>query len=177
MGNVMQDVLNQGVLNVAALKGTFIEELFEAMRNGHAHDDMEPVNPGEKVVGEMNEMEKALNFLRHKYREAEKKIIGCLNGESDLYSHKEKTRLIDKLVSCRSRFQVAEKLMWENIETRIAAQKSERNNPIGIRADHQIVIMFDGNEHSPLGEIIALREALTLRDILPLALLKNMMRD
>jgi|GEM_PF-2970138 len=124
------------------LKGTFIEEVFEAMQNGQAHDDMEGVKDNEKVVGQMNELEKALNFLRHKYIETHERIISRLRGEGKPYSLEEKKKLIDEINTCRARYKLANDLMWENIETRLADHKSPLCTGWAIRSGHQIVLVF-----------------------------------
>lgn len=159
--NVMQIVQE-----TAALKGTFIEELFEAMQNGQLGSPDEPVADGERVVGEMNELEKALYSLVRKYGETERGIVNRFRGKGKSISSKEKPALEAQLESCRSRFQVASKLMWENIETRLAGQKTPLSTGWGVRLDGQIVLMFgdSGNDRNPLG------------DLLGLALMERMMR-
>ena len=56
-----------------ALSGTFAEDLLNAVKTAESAPIMVPVEESEKVVGEMNRYENALNFLREKYDAEEKK--------------------------------------------------------------------------------------------------------
>jgi len=149
------------------LKGTFIEDLFEAMQNCEDGVPDEPVADGELVVGEMNELEKALYSLLGKYGEIERGIVNRFCGEGTPIKLEEEPSLKAQLGSCQSRFKIANKLMWENIGTRLAYQDTSLSTGWGVRSDGQIVLIFgdNGHDHNPLD---ALRN---------LALLGRMMRE
>ncbi len=131
--------LLQAVRKEPALKDTFIEDLFEAMEDGSTYDSMPGVADGEKVIGEMNKLEKALDYLRQRHGKEEEGIISRLREKVGPYNLKKEKKLIVRLKSCQCRRQAAENLMWENILTRFADELAEEDTHLGVRSGHQIV--------------------------------------
>ena len=149
------------------LEGTFIQELFETMAAGQfAYDVHDEVAEGEKVIGEMNDLEKALNVLRNKYGETERKIVNYFRGETDeTHTPEEEVEMNRQLATCRARFRVASRLMWENIETRLAVTMESGARGIGIRADFKIVQVFN-DLNAPIEATLRDRFKTTLRKLL-----------
>ncbi|MGD0328227.1 MAG: hypothetical protein ABSB00_00735 [Minisyncoccia bacterium] len=134
------------ILGSEALKGTFIEELFEAMRSGQFTDIMKQVAPGEKVVGEMNELERALYSLCEKYAATEEKIVNRFHRRRiEPLDSKERAKLDTELESCRSRYKIADNLVRENIRTRFAKFDEANSTGLAMRHGHQIVLTYDDN--------------------------------
>lgn len=155
-GGNMSNVL-EAISKVAALKNTFIEELFEAMQNEWFDCPDNPIESDEQVFATMNELEKSLFFLMKKYHATETKIIRVFCKEGRWVNYQNYPGLVARLETCRSRFQIAEKLMWESIETRLADEKTKAPMATawGLRAGNQIVQMFnndEGGKHNLYGQ-------------------------
>ena len=149
------------------LEGTFIQELLETMATGQfIYDIQDEVAEGEKVIGEMNNLEKAAYVLLNKYEEIESKIVDYFRGETDeTHTPEEEAEMNRQLATCRARFRVASRLMWENIETRLAVTMESGARGIGIRADFKIVQIFN-NLNAPIKATLRDRFKTTLRKLL-----------
>ncbi len=150
--NVLQRVIQE----TPTLKGTFIEELFEVMRNGQFVSPNGPVANGERIVGEMNELEKALYYLHCKYGEIANRIRSHFLEEGELISAEERFALETQFACYRRRFEIATKLMWDSIETRLADQDSQLSTAWGVRSNGQIVLMFGDQSRNPHEEMLNL---------------------
>ncbi|MHB8860177.1 MAG: hypothetical protein ACYC48_00370 [Minisyncoccota bacterium] len=127
---------------VAALEGTIIEELFDAMEKGLSGNNREPMAPGEKVIGEMNILEKAADFLCEKYGATEKKILGRLgNQEMQPLGPGEEMALSRELRTCRQKLRACASLLTESIVTRLAEHCEEGAFGVQIKSGDQIVLL------------------------------------
>ncbi len=135
---------------VPSLKNTFHQELLQAMESGYVHDDAEWVKEGEKIVGEMNQLEKALNFLRHKYSEVAMEAGFRLHKNTGLHTLKEKADIMAEISTCLSRGEIADMLMWDSFHSRFDGCTDSPLVYYRIRSGHKIIA------YNPLDELRAL---------------------
>lgn len=149
------------------LKGTFIEELFETIQAGKFVDPEVRLKPGDQVVGEMNDLERALYALSGKYVKTERALTNRLSGRGEPYSSEEMAQMKADLARCRGRSKVAGALLWANIEERFAGRDKSESTGWGVRSGHQVVLTFgDDHEHEDF-----------LKALLGLSLLRGTMKD
>lgn len=140
-----------------ALQGTFVEDLFGVMQDGSVADVPEQLEPGEQIVGEMNELEKALHYLRSWHADQGKLIharlqeihkkVACGDVELNPQETADIERQLAHHIGC---CQAADKLLWANIEKRLVEKDDPKSIGWGIRAGHKIVLRFD-DENQDLG--------------------------
>jgi hypothetical protein len=115
------------------LKGAFIEEFFEAFRDKKCWYEKRKIANGEKIIGELNEAEKALHFLYKKYNE-----LITEEGISRLRKKDSKIRIY--IARCNA----AKNLFWDSAKTRISKNGDVAPNAIcGIREGHKIVLVSE----------------------------------
>jgi hypothetical protein len=132
------------IVALPSLEGSFIQELIETMLAGNFVDIKEAVGEDEKIVSEMNDMEKALQSLCENYRETERIIVPYFRGETtENHTPEEEAEMKQHLAICRDHFKIAKQLMWGSIKVRLADLDKKEASGLGIRADFKIVQMFD----------------------------------
>lgn len=136
---------------IPELKGTFIEELLDVMQAGNFNDikDLDPDETKEKVVGDMNDLEKALHTLWDKYSDAEDAIIARFRGETENpVAPEEKPLLQAELKKVRERFKLARDMFWFNIRERFVAHDiDDEVSGFGVRSGFKVVALL-GDEHA-----------------------------
>jgi hypothetical protein len=136
--------LLEQIQNIPTLKETFLEELFKTMEEKKPLPDnaLLAIKPGEQVIGEMNDFEIALRFIWNKYRVASellsKKIIA--NNYIDL-NNKELSFYFNRSIA-------ANRLLWENIESRLADANTYAK-PVWweVRKGNKVVIFPKKEDH------------------------------
>lgn len=100
------------------------------------------VEKGEKVIGEMNDLEKGLyNFIEQKnkeHKEIEEKAVLLADQKK---KEKEKAKLVADHAKNHRVTEIVRKIMWASIEGRF--QTSEESTGMGIRKDFKIVETFE----------------------------------
>ncbi len=122
------------VAELVVFRGSFLAELFEAMQSSSWVEEM-PILPSEQVVGEMDELEIALNFLRQKNQKRMAEITNSLADGKQLRT-KKIVKLRTDYEQCQHRFEIADKLLWENIKRRFGYL-----GKWGVRDYHKIVCL------------------------------------
>jgi len=144
----------QQLVNLVAenpdLKGSFIDELFQTMLSGEFTDIDSDVKPTDKVVGEMNDLDKALITLSDRYTESERKIVGRFRRvgtcDENIEAEEEKQMKAD-LQQSRDRFEIAENFHWANVRERFGDFDESESMGFAIRAGHKVVLFFDNHDH------------------------------
>ncbi len=123
--------MSTNLQNIPNLENTFLSDLLQTIENGYVYEgEMEEVEEGEEIVGEMNDLEKALNFLRHKYNE--------VGAEAEAHLHDNPKEKIKEAATCFSRGEIADGLMWDSIRSRLG----EDDKPMvvySIKSGHKII--------------------------------------
>lgn len=134
--------LMQVIAENPVLKGSFIEDLFKAMKSGQKVDNFSLVKAGEEPIGELNALEWALHCVYNEYRQTEKAIIARFLGDAKSVSNrKEETELEAKLDSCRKRTEIIKPFLWDSIKNRLG-----KNVSMGIRRGGKIVLRKEGDK-------------------------------
>lgn len=135
------------IVALPSIQGSFIQELIETMLAGKFVDNKEAVEEGEKIISEMNDMEKALSVLCNKYQDAESKLVSYFRGETDMKLNPEKeTEMKQRLEICRAHFKIASQLMWANIKARLIDVDKKESTGLGIRTGFKIVQRFNDDD-------------------------------
>lgn len=135
-------------LGMTSFNDTFVLEVLEAMKAKEFVDDSPEVEPGEVVIGVMDDMEKALSTLCFKYDEDESRIIARLRDEDKPLLLKEETNLAVELERCRVRFKVAHYLMWDNIRGRLIDFINPEHQILALRTGYKIVHLPNSSDHN-----------------------------
>jgi hypothetical protein len=143
------------------LKGSFVEELLQTMLSGEFTDVDEEFDPScEKVIGEMNDLDKALNTLCDRYDKNEHRIVSrvrnALKRDEEIKADEEK-QIETELCQTRERFKIADIFRWSNIHDRFGQLSNPESIGFGVRSGHKIVLLYDNHDHgNPSGIIVAL---------------------
>lgn len=131
----------------------FFEELGMFVDFGVQAEPESEVKRGEKVIGEMNDLEKGLyNFLEQKHKEHDDIMERATLLESQKKKEKEKSELVAEHTKNHRAIKIANKIMWASIEERF--QTSEEATGTGIRKGFKIVETFKDESHSISGMMI-----------------------
>ncbi len=147
------------------LKGTFLEELFLTLDAGEftCTDSDVDEEKGEIVVGEANDLEKALYTLLEKHSNVVNETARQLKAvelnmvdSPDNFDEIKKNHEIANL-----RYQTAKRMFWGSIEERLYGSDSSESTGWGLRAEWKIVQTSEeicglcGKKHGEHGEHIA----------------------
>ena len=151
------------------LKGSFVEELLQTMLSGEFMDVDGDVESSDKVIGEMNDLDKALNTLADRYAKTEKCLVDkfrrvdICDEEIEL---EEKKQMKAELRQARDRFKIVNNFRWANIYDRFGHFDEPRSTGFGVRAGYKVVLLFGGHDYGN-----------SLEAILALGALRRMMED
>ncbi|MFH1667838.1 MAG: hypothetical protein ABH884_02335 [Candidatus Komeilibacteria bacterium] len=130
-----------------SLKGSFIEDVLLAMQSGKCDDvDMEvDIEAGEKVIGEMNDLEKALKSIADQCGVDEHQMVEQFKAEGpdNPIDPEIKKNMIFDLDQIRERFKAANQLLWASIEKRFYHLDEEKSTGTGIRSGFKVVNLFE----------------------------------
>ena len=131
------------IANNPNLKGSFIEELFQVILAGEFTELKEKTDPScEKIIGEMTDLDKALNTLCDKYQARESSIVDFVRGSKKEIPPNEKQKMENELCQIRQRFQVVDALRWSNIFDRFIKFEEPKSVGFGLRAGWKVVLMY-----------------------------------
>ena len=140
---------------LASLQGTLIGDILEAVQGGASGHISESVASDEKIVGEMNALEKALISLRDKCAATESGIVGHFQKPEVNPLDSENAQLRARLKTVRDRAKILQKLLWESIETRLAERRDDATTGWGIREGGHVVLVFGDHGREP-GDLLGL---------------------
>ena len=136
--------LMQVIEKTPVLKGTFIEDLFKVLQKGEFLDipDSE-ITEREKVIGEMNNLEKALQTLIINYEKNSEKIRLELASVNRNHTPEKDAKMRRELNKCYSDFGLANKMLHGNIHARM-----NEGSDIQTRAGFKIVKILPRSSES-----------------------------
>lgn len=138
---------------IPGLKGTIIAEFLEVMQSGKFDLPEVPVGEGEKVIGEMNDYEKALCTLAEKYSNDVQAIVLRFEGQGKPVARAEESKLKEQLEHYHQCHHLFSALMWENITVRLINQADVISPESGIRLGGKVVLVFK-RDVNPLEKIL-----------------------
>jgi len=130
------------------LKGTFLDDLLVAMAEGKGDNNTNELEESDRVIGTLNRMEKALDFLRKTYTDQIEALLGSINAdavESIDSEDGEAVKLAFKLDSLHGRRKIAHNLFWSSLKERFSDVYDSEVWGLAIRKDDQVVHMY-GND-------------------------------
>ena len=116
--------------------GTFLEELSIVLNTGKFTEIIDEPASNEKVIGEMDDLEKALNTLCLRYEKIAAEFLRQDSIDKDLISQEA------KFMKIKGRFKIAHAWLWSNIEERFADQLKAKVSGHGIRSNFRVVQTF-----------------------------------
>jgi len=120
-------------------KGTLLEELLEIEL---FIDPGYRIEPGEKIIGEMTDLEKAVYTL---IELRQKKIRNIMEkGEEPVFSNRKLTP-VEALDKVRKEVETLDQLLWALIEDRLRVWENE----VGIREKYKIVLIPPKDKTQP----------------------------
>ena len=123
------------------LEGTFVQDLFEVMLSGDFLEIKKNIkSPEEKVVGEMNNLNKSLVALSRYYANTERilsKEVG--GGDKKEISPQRKRKIKIILNQIRGRFEVSRKFNHENIRERLEDPDQIQEIRLEMRSGNKII--------------------------------------
>lgn len=138
-----------------ALEGTLIQEILETMQAGLAGTCPKPIAEGEKVIGELNAFEQALNYLGDKCGETESGLVDRFRGENgEPPIGEEAAALAKEFEACREKFKVLQSLMWGSVNTRLAELDEAESTGMAFREGEQIVLMYEPKPSMSRGYVV-----------------------
>ncbi|MFC1656417.1 hypothetical protein ACFL14_00405 [Patescibacteria group bacterium] len=130
------------------LERTFIEELFSTIIKGEftCTDSEVDEEKGEVVVGEANDLEKALYTLLEKHsnttNETARQLRAIELNMVDAPGNFDEIKKNNEIANLR--YQTAKRMFWGSVEERLYGLGSSESTGWGIRSDWKIVQMFEG---------------------------------
>lgn len=138
---------------VPSMKGTIVAELLEVMQDGKFSLPDTPVAEGEKVIGEMNDYEKALYTLAEKYQNSVHDIAIRFRGQGRPVGREEEPKLVKQLECYKQRYDLISELMWDSIKIRLVSQADIIAPGCGIRSGCKVVLIFKA-DFDPVEDLI-----------------------
>lgn len=138
---------------IVAAKGSLLAEILVAMANDSSIDEQSVVEPGDKPIGVMNGLEKAIHFVHRRYLRKAEALLGDMKaayqGPADVPAN-----ILAKYNHYATRANAAYELMMDTVQARFGAQETAGYNDWKIRADNQIILCAPkGEQGLPLSAI------------------------
>lgn len=123
--------------NFPEIDGTLVADILNAIEGKQVPEDIpEKVSSGERIVGELNNLEKALLFLCQMYSEN-------VNLEFQVPEPKRNYASIKKN---DLRMEATNALMWANIQERLTGLNNPQETNLGLRSGYKIAAFTVKNE-------------------------------
>ncbi|MDO8240970.1 MAG: hypothetical protein Q7T51_03265 [Candidatus Moranbacteria bacterium] len=124
---------------IVAAKGSLLAEIFVAMANDSSIDEPSVVEPGDKPLGVMNGLEKAIHFIYRRYLRKAEDLLGDMQaayqGPADVPAD-----ILAKYNLYATRANAAHEIMWDTVQARFGEQEISDYTNWRVRANNQIIL-------------------------------------